>query len=72
MFISFDENDKNVVDSLKGYEGEIVKIIAKIYNFTLDIIDCNSDWGFKLDNGTWTGIVANVMNMVNRLSVKYL
>ena len=62
MYLS---NIINTIQTLEGYEGEITKTIGKIYNFTLDVIDCKMNRGTKLDNGTWTGLVARVMNKVN-------
>jgi hypothetical protein len=41
-----------------------LKSMNKYFNFTYKIIDCNSDWGIRLPDMTWTGIIGNVSTKV--------
>ena len=56
-------NEDNTIE-FSGYEGEIITILAKYMNFTLNVIDCNWNWGIWLNNGSWTGLVAHIVNKV--------
>ena len=50
---------------IKGSDIELLKTISKYYNFTNDLIDCNDLWGLPLGNGSWNGIIGQLMLKVN-------
>jgi hypothetical protein len=47
-----------------GYEVELFKAMSDYFNFTYKIINCYSDWGIRLPNKTWTGIIGSVASKV--------
>lgn len=41
---------------------KLLDVLSKYFNFQYRLIDCNSNWGSRLANGTWTGL----MGMLSR------
>ncbi len=57
-----------------GFEVTLIQTISKHFNFTYEIINCNSDWGTELPNNSWTGIIGKIANKVymrNRIVANY-
>ena len=48
-----------------GVEIDIIESVAKLWNFSYDIIDTNDIFGEQLDNGSWTGIIGQVFTKVS-------
>jgi len=47
-----------------GFEVRLFDAMRDYFNFTYQMINCNSDWGVLLPNNTWTGIIGNVHSKV--------
>ena len=62
---TFKNNSKTIVETWNGYDGELLKTLSQVMNFSTEFVDCKHNWGSKLSNGTWTGIVGAVHQQVN-------
>ena len=47
-----------------GIEFEFLNALKNYFEFNYHAIDCNSNWGSFI-NGTWTGVVGNVLYKVS-------
>ena len=64
QFPPFIEIKSTAIHSLEGYDGQIIKTIAKYLNLTIDLVDCGKKWGNKQIDGTWDGLVGAVNEKV--------
>ena len=63
--ITFNENKSSKqLELSKGHEAQIIKSLQKVLNFTYDIIDCDMDFGNKLPDNQWTGILGQLQRNV--------
>src|SRR3989442_1084158 len=44
-----------------GIDVYFLETISEYLNVTYEIMNCNLKWGSKLENGTWDGIVGNII-----------
>jgi hypothetical protein len=63
VLLDYNTSDSKWVFS-GGFEVELFKAMSDYFNFTYKIINCNSDWGIRLPNETWTGIIGSVASKV--------
>ena len=35
----------------------LIDTLSKFFNFSYEIINCNNNWGTKLANNTWNGLI---------------
>lgn len=47
-----------------GFELSILQSLKTYYNFNIELINCNSVWGSKLANGSWSGIIGQLKSNV--------
>ena len=50
-----------------GIEVELLKELKKYFKFQYDVLNCNENWGNYI-NGTWTGVIGNVLYNVKLLT----
>ena len=51
----------------QGEEIFFIDTLAKVFNFTYNLVDNKQKWGRKLTNGSWDGIVGMVQREVIQL-----
>jgi len=60
-----DFNKTSRIWSLKsGLDVRLINEMSKYFNFSMKIIECNSDWGIQLPNKTWSGIIGKIVSKV--------
>ena len=57
--MDFNEADKSWYLT-GGIEKKLIDSLSKHFNFQYRVIHCNNNWGKKLANGTWNGIIGKV------------
>ncbi len=50
-------------------EHGIIQTISNYYDFKYNITSCNYEWGLKLPNGTWTGIIGKLVTNESDIGV---
>ena len=50
----------------QGFEAKIIEVLSRVMNFKYDIVDCGREWGKKLANGSWDGMVGAVYDKVTK------
>ena len=48
-----------------GFDVYLIQCLSIYFNFTYQIINCNNEWGDRLTNNTWTGIIGKIVNKVS-------
>ncbi|KAH7641335.1 hypothetical protein HUG17_4379 [Dermatophagoides farinae] len=43
-----------------GFETAILRILAERFNFTYRLIDCHDQYGSRLSNGSWSGLIGRM------------
>lgn len=64
---SNDDNKDNKWHFSGGYEVRLIEELSKFFNFTYDIINCDSDWGKQWSNSTWTGLIGKIASNVTNM-----
>ncbi|XP_044005739.1 glutamate receptor ionotropic, delta-1-like, partial [Aphidius gifuensis] len=54
-------NIKNEIIGFKGFFGGVIELLQKNMNCTI-IYQDNDEWGYELDNGSWTGMIGSLIN----------
>ena len=49
----------------KGIEAQMVLIITKLMNLSYSVIDCNYRWGKQYPNGSWSGLMGQLVTNVS-------
>jgi hypothetical protein len=63
MFLNFNETSR--IWSLKsGLDARLINEMSKYFNFSIKVIECNSDWGIQSLNKTWSGIIGKILSKV--------
>lgn len=47
-----------------GFETAILRILAERFNFTYRLIDCHDQYGSRLSNGSWSGLIGRMARHV--------
>ncbi|OTF75529.1 hypothetical protein BLA29_006696 [Euroglyphus maynei] len=47
--------------NLDGIDSWILRILKEYYNFTFELRNCHGQFGMKIENGTWTGIIGKLV-----------
>lgn len=58
------------MDRFGGIELTIIKMMSVYFNFTIKLVDCHGEYGAKLSNGTWTGLLRKLIDNVNLFTRK--
>lgn len=70
QWIPFCDLNRLIKSHLKlkpSMEPEILNVLQKRYNFRAKLIDAHNIWGLANENGSWNGLVGDVLYKVNRL-----
>ncbi|XP_046908677.2 uncharacterized protein LOC124490250 isoform X2 [Dermatophagoides farinae] len=51
-----------IMDRFGGIELTIIKMMSVYFNFTIKLVDCHGEYGAKLSNGTWTGLLRKLID----------
>ena len=49
----------------EGIETQIILIIIELLNMTYSVIDCNNHWGSQYPNGSWSGLMGQLVTNVS-------
>jgi hypothetical protein len=59
------KNDStNILEFVDGIEFYYLNTLCEFFNFTYSIIDENQEYGAKLANGEWNGIIGRISRNV--------
>jgi hypothetical protein len=62
--MNYDHSSRNWL--LKsGIDVKLMIELSSYLNFSMKTIHCNYDWGIKLPNKTWSGIIGKIASKVN-------
>jgi len=66
-----DYNSNELVNKIDGIEENLINVLSKCLNFTYKLIDCHQNWGKKLANNSWTGVIGRVYEKVYKFNKFY-
>lgn len=52
------------MNRLDGIELTIIRMMSVYFNFTIKLVDCKNLYGIKHRNGTWTGMMRQLIDNV--------
>jgi hypothetical protein len=68
MILDYNNNSKTWL--LKGgLDVKLINELSNYLNFSIKLIECNFDWGMKLPNKTWSGIIGKIVSKVYILNI---
>ncbi len=67
------KNDStNILEFVDGIEFYYLNTLCEFFNFTYSIIDENQEYGAKLANGEWNGIIGRISRNVRNFDTLFM
>jgi hypothetical protein len=67
------KNDStNILEFVDGIEFYYLNTLCEFFNFTYSIVDENQEYGAKLANGEWNGIIGRISRNVRKFDTIFI